>query len=358
MRKALPLLWVVALSACSGGGMQSISPLPTTSGVDRTTQTQTQAVASVAASRTWIIGTGASYNFFSDQDLDFLPTAITIDAGDKIAYQVGSGSGGDPHTIAFVPAGSTVPPPSDPNNANPSNSTSTAGVVDGTKFVNSGIEFGGQTYTLQFTKAGTYKIYCLFHEPAMVMTVTVNPAGTAYPHTQSYYTSVGSTDEWQDFFEARQSVSKYPFPNFGNTIAAGIAPGLAGGFPPPDSTILRFINSNSWADVANAGNKTIKVGTVLTFVNETTNEPHTVTILPAGQEDLPATLAPDPPINAVAYPGVTPFDGTKLVNSGTLVRAPGAPFAFAVKFTKAGKFYYACIYHDNSGMDGVITVNP
>src|SRR5579884_3781368 len=114
MRRALTLLWVVALSACAGGGMQSNSPILTTpSSVDRTAQTQAQTLVTATVTKTWIIGTGASYNYFSDQDLDFLPTAITIDAGDKIAYQVASGAGGDAHTVAFVPSGMTVPPPPD-----------------------------------------------------------------------------------------------------------------------------------------------------------------------------------------------------------------------------------------------------
>lgn len=349
MRKALSLLCVVALSACGGGGTQSTtSVLP----MSQDAAARTASVSTSFAATTWNIGTGASYNYYSDQLLDFLPTAITINAGDSIAFHVASGAGGDPHTVAFVPSTTKVPPPGDPNNLSPAGGT----IVDGTKFVNSGILFGGQVFTLRFSKPGTFRILCLFHEPAMVMTVTVQPTGTPYPHNAQYYLNVGATDEWQDFFEARQSVAQFPFPSGGTTFAAGVDPGLVH-FPPPDSTILRFLNSNQWSLVANGGSKTIKAGTVITWVNETSNEPHTVTVLPAGQTELPAALTPDPAVNAVPYPSVTIFDGTKLVNSGTLVRAPGAPFAFAVKFTKPGVYHYACIYHDNSGMDGVITVN-
>jgi plastocyanin len=347
MKRALSLLWVIALSACAGGGGLPIAP-------NSTNRTAQNASTAGFASVNWIVGTGASTYSYSLQDLDFYPNAITIDAGDTISYQVASGSGGDAHTVTFVPPGQKIPPPGDPNNVKPAGGT----VVDGTKFVNSGILFGGQTFTLKFVKAGTYKILCLFHEPAMVMTVAVHNTGTPYPHDQAYYTHQGSIDLWEDLGEAQRSVAAYPFANGGTTIAAGIDPGLLA-FPPPDSTVLRYINSNdtSSTTLASEGNKTIKVGTVLTWMNETTNEPHTVTIVPAGQTDLP-NIPPDPPVNALPYPKITVFDGSHVVNSGTLARAPGAPYAFAVKFTAAGKYFYGCLYHDNSRMTGWITVVP
>jgi plastocyanin len=350
MRKALCLLWVIALSACAGGG-PSTSTIPATqSAPDSAVRLQATTFSSVGPT-TWIIGTGASTDSYAVQDVDFLPTAITINAGDSIAYKVGSLAGGDAHTVAFVPSGMPVPSPGDPHDLAPTNSTSTSSTVDGTKFVNSGILFGGQTYTIHFTKAGTFRILCLFHEPAMVMTVTVNRAGTPYPHTQSEYTHNGSVDEWADFSEARQSLASFPFVNGGNTFAAGIDPGLVH-FPPADSTILRFLNSNSWDAVATAGSKSIRVGTVLTWVNETSNEPHTVTFNVAGQTE-PPNIPPDPAIN-VASSGITTFDGSHIVNSGTLLGGQ----KFQLKFTKAGKFFYACLYHDNSRMEGTITVTP
>lgn len=353
MRRAVCLLWVLALGACAGGGgMQAPSQIPAVpESIDRSAQSGIMP-ASVLP-KNWIVGTGASTYSYSLQDLDFLPNSITIDADDTIAYQVASGVGGDAHTIAFVPPGQQVPSPGNPADANPTNSTSTGGTVDGTKFVNSGIEFGGQVYTMRFTKAGTFKILCLFHEPAMAMTVVVQAAGTAYPHTQDFYTNVGAQDEWEDLGAAQRSVASYPFANGGTTIAAGIDPGRVT-FPPPDSTVLRYINSNDTTStvLASEGNKTIRVGTTLTWVNETSNEPHTVTVVPAGQKSLPNIL-PDPPIN-VAPSGVTSFDGSKMVNSGTFILG----HSFSLKFTKAGSFFYGCLYHDNSRMTGTITVTP
>lgn len=357
MRKAVALLWVVALSACSGaGGMQPTSQIPSVpdSTVTRSTDGTTRLPASFAP-RNWIVGTGASTYSYALQDLDFYPGSITINAGDTISYQVASGVGGDAHTVAFVPAGTKVPAPGDPANLSPTNANP-AGVtiVDGTKFMNSGLLAGGQTFVVRFAKAGTYRILCLFHAPAMMMTVVVQNAGTAYPHTQSFYTSTGSTDLWADLGAAQRSAALFPFKAFGTTLAAGIAPGLAT-FPQADSTILRFLTSGSTDanTLAREGSVTIKVGTTLTFVNETSNEPHTVTIAAAGQNDLPH-IGPD----QNPSPSGMSFDGSKYVNSGTLVRAPGAPFQWSVRFIKAGSFFYGCLYHDNSRMTGTITVTP
>jgi plastocyanin len=347
MRKLLALLSVFALSACAAGGMQTQTQLPPQSpSSDQIAQT-TQSVANLAGTN-WTIGTGASYDSYAVQDLDFLPNAITIDAGDTITYHVGSGAGGDAHTVAFVPPGQTVPPPGDPANLSPAGGN----IVDGTHFLNSGILVGGQTFTLHFPVAGTFKILCLFHEPAMVMTVTVQKAGTPYPHDATFYLHAGAVDEQADFFEGRQSVASFPFVNGGNTFAAGIDPGQVH-FPPPDSTVLRFLNSSDFSLVATSGSKTIKVGTVLKWVNLTSNEPHTITLVPAGQHSLP-NMPPDPAVNVAAPGHITTFDGTKLVNSGTVLGG----HSFLVKFIKAGTFFYGCLYHDNSRMTGTITVTP
>lgn len=347
MRKAFCFLLFVALAGCSGAGIGSqAGGAGTQSANSALPATLERAPQSIAASRLWNIGTGASTMSYAIQDLDFLPAAITINAGDSIAYHVGSGGGGDAHTVAFVPKGMPVPSPGDPNDISPSGGTSTSATVDGTKFTNSGILFGGQTYTLRFTAPGTYTVYCLFHEPAMKMTVVVQRPGSTYPHTAQFYLDQGSVDEWQDFGAAENSVASFPFKNGGTTFAAGIDPGLTA-FPPHDSTVLRFLNTNKLADVSTAGSITIKVGTKLTWVNETSNEPHTVTIVRAGGTDLP-NAPPDPAF------GGNVFDGSKTINSGTLLGEQH----FSATFTKAGTFLYGCLYHDNSRMTGHVTVTP
>lgn len=351
MRRAFSLLCVVALSACAGAGTgPSTSTLPT---VPDSSVRATQSTLLSAAPINWNVQTGGSNLYYALQNLDFFPSSITINAGDAITYRVASGGGGDPHTISFVPAGQKVPPPNDPNNVVPKGGN----VIDGTTFVNSGIVFGGQTFTLHFAKAGTYKIYCLFHEPAMIMSVVVNPTGSPRPHDASFYLHLGYVDQWDDLNEAARSVATYPFTPGGTTFAAGIDPGLVH-FPPADSTVLRFINSPDINKIGNEGSITVKAGTVLTWVNLTSNEPHTITFAVAGATDLP-NIPPDPSVNAAPPGQVSVFDGTKVVNSGTILGfTPPPTNSFKIKMMKPGKYLYGCLYHDNSRMTGIVTVTP
>jgi plastocyanin len=341
MRKALNLLLVLAFAGCAGASMGT-PPGSTTPQSSRTAQIAQERTAATTSGTVWNVGTGASTRAYALQDLDFFPSSMTIDAGDSIAYHLASGVGGDAHTVSFVPKGMPVPPPNDPKNLVPAGGTT----VDGSSFVNSGILLGGQTFTLLFTKPGTYTIYCLFHEPAMEMVVTVQATGAKYPHTASYYLHEGDVQLWQGLEAAEKSLSSFPFKNGGTTLAAGIDPGLIS-FPPPDSTVLRYLDNNNPADLATQGNITIHAGTVLTWMNETSNEPHTVTIVPAGEDDLP-NVPPDP-----AFGGHI-FDGSKAINSGTFIGGQ----SFWAKFTKPGKYFYGCLYHDNSRMTAWVTVLP
>ena len=296
MQRAVCYLCLLALSACSGAGMGSNQTLPS---MPNSSGETTQGLAAPFLARQWSIQVGASHDSYALQDLDFFPGSITIDAGDSITYKLASGSGGDAHTISFVPAGQKIPSPADPADLVPAGGTT----IDGTKFVNSGIAVGGQSVTFTFAKAGTYKILCLFHEPAMVSTVIVQRAGAYYPHDQNYYSQVDIPDEWSEFGAASGSVRTFPFKVGGRRLAAGIDPGQVH-FPPPQPTVLRFLDTNNPSKLATSGNATIKVGTALTWVNLTSNEPLTITFGPAGSANVP-NLPPDPAINVASPPTIT-----------------------------------------------------
>lgn len=353
MKKALSFLGLLAITACAGGGgMQSQPIIPPSS----TTSNQTGSLAPqvLASATTWYVQVGGVFDDAAVQNLDYFANTITIDAGDSVRYKLAGQYGSDAHTVAFVPKGMPIPSPLDPNDASPAGPH----FVDGTTFVNSGILFGGQTFTLKFTKAGTYRILCLFHEPAMESTVVVQAAGKPYPHTQQYYDQVGETDQAQGTAAAVASLAQFPFPNNGTHMAAGIDPGLVNPVP-PDSTILRFIDTDNFTRLSDSsGNITIKAGTVLTWTNETSNEPHTITFPIAGQTKVP-NIPPDPPIIPRRNEdGVPVYDGTHVVNSGTLMGLDkfGLPQSFRLQFVTPGTFVYFCDYHYNSGMHGYITV--
>ncbi len=286
------------------------------------------------APRTWTIQAGASTLDQAFQDLDFYTGSITINAGDSVKWRVAAT---EPHTVSFLLPGQPFPPDGSAEQGAPAGGH----VVDGTKFVSSGILENGQTYTATFPKPGVYHYYCLLHHPEMKGVITVQAAGTAYPHSQAFYTNAGSADQWDDLNAAYGALAQFPFEPFGTTIAAGISPGLA--HPPSsETTVLRFLQDSRQFNNLTI---TIPVNTTLTWVNQTNNEPHTVT-LPAAGQPLPNVPPFIPPAGGSTY------DGSTFTNSGVL--PPGA--SYSLKFTKKGAYKYYCLFHFPSGMIGYIKV--
>jgi plastocyanin len=93
---------------------------------------------------------------------------ITVPAGTSVTWT--NESDNVPHTVTFPVAGQQ-PPAGSPDQVPASGGSS----YDGTVLTNSGVMHPGQSYTLTFTKAGTYAYYCLFHDgpTGMIGTVTV-----------------------------------------------------------------------------------------------------------------------------------------------------------------------------------------
>jgi plastocyanin len=243
--------------------------------------------------------------------------------------------GGNAHTITFF--GKRLTP------LKPINNRYGGTTYDGNVYTSSGVMFPGQTYTLRFTKPGTYPYECLFHDPEMAGTITVQAKGTTYPFFQSYYNQLGRAEAAGHLKDAINSVGEFPFTNHGTTLAAGIAPGLNTA-PPSNSTVLRFLDTNI-AD-PQSSTVTIPVGTTLTWENVSNNEPHTVTFPKAGH-------LPPPGKNPFAPPsGPSVYDGTQLTNSGPLF--PGQ--AYSLTFSAKGTFTYYCLFHYPLGMIGTVIV--
>jgi plastocyanin len=95
-------------------------------------------------------------------------TSVTISVGTTLTWT--NLSSNEPHTVTFPVAGQPLPPlPGDPFTPPMGGST-----YDGTQITNSGILNGGDSYSLTFTKTGTYTYYCLFHDAfGMIGTVVV-----------------------------------------------------------------------------------------------------------------------------------------------------------------------------------------
>ncbi len=321
----------------SGGGGTVISGVPnTTNGVRQTSASPTPAPASsgTVSCVTWLAGAGTSCNAEALQGFRMYPDTLTINAGDTITWRFTTV---EPHTITFPIAGHTPPPPTDPSAPVPAGGST----YDGSTYTSSGFKFKGMTYSLTFTKPGTYTFWCIIHQPEMVGTVVVQTAGSSYPKTQASYDAEAAAAKASDLSAAGASVALFPYTPGGTHLVAGIAPGLVG--PPTNQSVFRFLDGPTLGDTS----VDVAVGTTVTWTNETNNAPHTVTFPVAGQTP-PPTLSPFAPPS-----GPSSYDGTTLVNSGPLFPSG----TFSLTFTKAGTFTYYCLFHDDSGMIGTIKVH-
>jgi plastocyanin len=286
------------------------------------------------APHTWLVQAGASSQQEAYQGLEFYPNSITIDTGDTVTW---SFPAGEPHTVTLLGPKASPPPPTDPSVAQPAGGTT----YDGTTYTSSGFLLLGKTYSLTFTKAGVYKVYCLIHG-GMEQTITVQSAGAAYPSTQAALNSQATTAEQNDLQGAANALSQFPYTAGGTHVAVGISSGLDTANPPPPSSVIRFIDGTSVTDTTT----TVPVGTTVTWTNLSSNMPHTVTFGVVGQA-FPQMNPFSPPSGPASY------DGTQLVNSGPLM--PGQ--SFSLTFTQAGTYQYHCLFHDDTeNMIGTIVV--
>lgn len=286
-----------------------------------------------AGPATFAIVTGGSMSNEAVQALQYYPQATTIDAGDTIQWTFPSG---EPHTVTLLGPVTTPPAPNTPGARAPGGGTT----YDGSVYVNSGFQLLGKSYALTFPKPGTYTFICLIHQ-GMKGTIVVQAAGTPYPIKPTAYSGPAMAMQMSDLSAGSAAVTQFPYVSGGPHLVAGISPGLAAGVP-ATPTVLRFLSGPT----LDATSVTINVGQTVTWTNQSNNEPHTVTIAPAG--------APFPTLSPFTPPsGGNTYDGTALVNSGVLM--PGA--SFSLTFTQRGTYSYHCIFHDDTeNMIGTVVV--
>ena len=306
---------LVALTACNGGAASPPS-------------LNTGAVS-------FAIVAGGSSTAEAMQALRFYPNTLTVNVGDTVTWKFPAG---EPHTVTLLGPAPAPPPLTDPGLQAPHGGTT----YDGTVYTSSGFQLLGATYGLTFTKPGTYAFFCLIHG-GMSGTIVVQPAGTAYPATNSIGITGAAAAQSADLALGATAVAQFPYAAGGPHLVAGITPGLTAGAPSA-VTVLRFLDG---PDV-NATSVTVHVGDTVTWTNQSNNAPHTVTAAPVG--------APFPTLNPFSPPsGPSSYDGTTLVNSG--VMNPGN--SYALKFTKAGTYTIHCIFHDDTeNMIGTVVVLP
>jgi plastocyanin len=332
------------------------------------------AASAQALTKTVIAGTPASAqktigNTYGADVNAFFPTAITIDAGDKIKF-VPSGF----HTVEFPPKGSgpsaLVEPTGDKvAGANDAGGTPfwfngqdnlffAAPLVQQQNFGRS-LKFSGKNrvqsglpladkpkpMVVTFTKKGKYTYYCNVH-PGMKATVTVQRKGATRPPAA------------RDKRVVKQQVN----------AATKVAKDLQS-TRPQDGTIDIGAAGKGGVEVFAffPAQTTVPVGTTIKFtMTKGSREDHTATTGPGNPETEPssylgtlaASLQGPPPLNpAAVYPSDPPggaaasltqtTHGNGFWNTGFLDTSSASPIsdAASVKFDQAGTYTFYCLVH-------------
>lgn len=311
------------------------------------------------AARSWNVEVGAATSSLADQALRFLPKEITIDAGDTVHWNLAASE----HTVYF-PAGQTPPDLMIPgktkgqllwNSAvffrSPEKIYNGAGPISGGALLTD--PNAPKTFTLTFTKAGTYKYLCMFH-PGMEGTVIVQPAGSPYPATQAQYDRVAAAEAQAALAKAAALRTTAAKPVV--TVAGGrrvYALSLVGSTK-DGATVYRFPMQTL----------TINRGDTVTWLMQDPTELHTVsfgvgkryfdiaTMRP--QPQGPPTLLVTPDVMAPSGGGV--HRGAGFYNSGFMLTDGPGVRRYSLTFTEKGTFEYTCAVHDQFGMKAAIVV--
>lgn len=277
---------------------------------------------------------------------EFLPASITVKTGTVVTWE---NPFGEPHTVTF---GQPTSDPTVPENVPASGPVQ----YDGTGYFSSGLfapDFVNgppgtpatpDTFSVQFTKAGSYNYFCAIHVN-MHASLTVVDSGTVdtqdkvNSEIQSQYAAgLASLQALQTQQPTSAAVTNNTDGTKTYTVTTGAyntSGDLVQYFPPA-------VN--------------VSTGDTVKWVSNSLT-PHTVTFNDDQFQGDPLHSGPA---------GGPTFDGTGLVNSGIINQPtsfyPPSVFtsqgtSFQLKFTKAGSFQYVCLLHDEEGMKAVINVS-
>lgn len=259
----------------------------------------------------------------------FTPQEIHVYAGDTVTFR--NNGALEPHTVTFgdlktlmnLAPENVIPVKNGPPIVamNPKVFYPTQGRTYSGGFANSGLIFKGQSWSLTFTKPGSYHYYCLLHyDPSpngskMDGLVVVAPRPAA-SHLYTVTSGYNSRDSVADAFVPRHL-----------TIHAGDSVQWTPGF-------------HTVAFGPDALRKSLEANLL---IRQRTDKGESV-------------LAYNP---RVIFPsGGNVYSGSGFLNSGIMLPVdPNAkPKPFTVTFTRPGTYEYDCLIHP--GMDGTITVLP
>jgi len=297
---------------------------------------------SAAAATTWRVSVGAQTPDKGIQADAFLTPKVSINVGDTVTWTVKTD---EIHTVTFLsgqaPPPLIVPTPNGPD-LNPVVAAPSGGPsYDGTGYVNSGIVLQPATFSLKFTKAGTFAYLCQIH-PGMVGSVEVASAGTPYPHSQAFYNTQG--------LAGGQRLIGQGLGLQGRGLAAAVRGGptqvTAG-----TGDVFQNLNGGVFVARFEPEQRTVHAGQTVTWTNRDPTIPHTVTFGTEPSNPFVAANLDGPNHATLGAPGQS-------ASSGVFGAAFGGQTTFSTTFTHAGTYSYICALHDDLGMTGTIVVLP
>jgi plastocyanin len=297
----------------------------------------------------------------------YFPDHLQVHVGDTVKFKQNAP---EIHTVTFL-AGQTPPdligpnfPILDPMVYYPVVPAGHA--YDGTSYANSGIMSTDPSYflsgeqvtsfSLTFTKTGTFHYYCIVHGKDMAGTIDVvdQSVRIASPgHVRSV---------------ARKAIAGYL-----KHAPAAIRAATAAIAPPQhhaDGTTTYHVNvgyASGQLGLMSFFPRKLRVHPGDTVIWDLVTVPHTITFLNGHPEPAliaPATWPGDGTDTVMFNPAIlgpsanigSPLDKTGMFNSGFLP-APGSTFSLKIGNVK-GRIPYLCLLHDASGMRGTLVVVP
>jgi plastocyanin len=272
--------------------------------------------------------------------LEFLPEKVKVATGTNVTWDI---AGPEPHSVTFVPPGTTVPPSteSDPSLFDPTPATAP---YDGTTLVNSGVLPLGETsqvqkFSMSFGKTGTYAYYCVLH-PNMVGSITVT--GDTQD-SQQKITKTGNQEKAKYFKEGEAAKKKLTAakPKQTKNSDGSSTYSVEMGATTAHTDVLAFAPTP----------RNAKTGDQVTFVNNS-GAPHTASF---GGELVPTVPTADNVVQPQPGPSPQALAQGVYLNTGWLPpKTKGGPPAAARSYTYSvpapGKYQYVCVLHLPSGM--------
>jgi plastocyanin len=313
----------------------------------------------VQAQQTWQATLGAQSKDMGKQVVAFLPNEMWIHAGDSINWTSASG---DIHTVSFLIAGQAY---TNFNVGCPGFSPSGTS-FNGSTCVSAPPLNQGQNYTVQFPKAGNYKVVCLVHS-AMTGVIHVLPTTAALPHDQAFYNDEAADQTKSILADADMDMDHPGDGNGKGMLAARVLPGknsvvagigemanTAAGFE--SLSVVRFLGASIQ----------VRVGDTVEWTNLDPALPHTVTFgteplnpgPPSSNVTLDADGARHATLNAVGDSAHSGFLVAAAQDQAGVPQSPPGATVFRVTFTHAGTYDYICALHDTMGMVGKVVVLP